>query len=292
MIRRPPRSTLFPYTTLFRSRQRARLRPLGGDRHARRGGGARLPARRRRRVRLRQRLDALHRRRPVRHGRRDRQLDAEAARPRTHRPARALHVQVPRGGRRPDPVVNLAILGGTFNPPHLGHLVMAQEALTQLGLDKVVFMPVFAPPHKELHEDPGPERRLELCRLATAKDERFEVSRIELDRGGPSYTVDTLREIHATAPGDDLTFIVGGDMAHSLPTWREPEAVLELAGLAVAEREGAARRDIEERLAPLQPRAVHYFDMPRIDISSTAIRRRVREGRPIRYLVPDDVARS
>ncbi len=153
-------------------------------------------------------------------------------------------------------------------------------------------MPVFAPPHKEAPADPGPEVRLELCERAAAADERLEVSRLEIDRGGPSYTVDTLRAIHAATPGDDLTFIVGGDMAHSLPSWREPEAVLELAGLAVAEREGAARRDIEERLAPLSPRDVRFFDMPRIDISSTAVRRRVREGRPIRYLVADDVARA
>ena len=184
----------------------------------------------------------------------------------------------------------IGILGGTFNPPHLGHLIMAQEALVQLSLDKVVLMPVAAPPHKEIHDDPGPEERFELCRLATAKDERLAVSRIELDRGGPSYTVDTLREIHATAPGDDLTFIVGGDMAHSLPAWREPEAVLELATLAVAEREGAGRRDILERLQPLGTDRIRFFDMPRIDISSTDIRRRVHEGRPVRYLVPDDVA--
>jgi nicotinate-nucleotide adenylyltransferase len=170
---------------------------------------------------------------------------------------------------------------------------MAQEAHAQLALDVVVLMPVATPPHKELADDPGAEARLQMCELAVAKDDRFAVSRLEVDRGGPSYTVDTLRGIHAAAPGDDLTFIVGGDMAHSLPAWREPEAVLELATLAVAEREGAARRDIAERLAPLAGSGrVRFFDMPRIDISSTAIRRRVRELRPIRYLVPDDVVRA
>jgi nicotinate-nucleotide adenylyltransferase len=186
----------------------------------------------------------------------------------------------------------IGILGGTFNPPHLGHLVMAQEAHAQLGLDKVVLMPVAIPPHKELVDDPGPEARLELCRLAVAKDERFEVSRLELDRGGPSYTADTLREIHEGSPGDELTFIVGGDVAHGLPTWHEPESVLELATLAVAEREGIRRRDIADRAAALRGGdRVVFFDMPRIDVSSSAIRRRVRDGRPIRYLVPDDVAR-
>ena len=129
-------------------------------------------------------------------------------------------------------------------------------------------------------------------RLATAKDERLAVSRLEVDREGASYTVDTLRSIHASAPGDDLTFIVGGDMAHSLPTWREPEAVLGLATLAVAERAGAPRRDIEERLSAVSGAGgVRFFDMPRLDVSSSEIRQRVREGRPIRYLVPDEVAR-
>jgi nicotinate-nucleotide adenylyltransferase len=188
--------------------------------------------------------------------------------------------------------VRIGILGGSFNPPHVGHLVMAQEAQTQLGLDKVVLMPVFVAPHKVLDDDPGPEERFELVRLATAKDDRLEVSRLELDRGGPSFTVDTLREIHATSPGDELTFIIGGDNAQALPAWREPEAVLDLATMAVAEREGIRRRDIAERVAELHGGdRLRFFDMPRLDISSSAVRRRVRDGRPIRYLVPDDVAR-
>jgi nicotinate-nucleotide adenylyltransferase len=170
---------------------------------------------------------------------------------------------------------------------------MAQEAHARLALDVVVWIPVAQPPHKELSEDPGAEARLQMCELTVAKDDRFAVSRLELDRGGSSYTVDTLREIHASAPGDDLTFIVGGDMAQSLPAWREPEAVLELATLAVAERQGAARRDIAERLGPLAGAdRIRFFDMPRIDISSTDVRRRVRELRPIRYLVPDEVVRA
>ncbi|HEV3000379.1 MAG TPA: nicotinate-nucleotide adenylyltransferase [Solirubrobacteraceae bacterium] len=187
----------------------------------------------------------------------------------------------------------MGILGGSFNPPHLGHLVMAQEAHSQLGLDVVVLMPVASPPHKEMDGDPGAEARLRMCELAVAKDDRFAVSRLEVDRGGPSYTVDTLRRIHEAAPGDDLTFIVGGDMAHSLPAWREPEAVLELATVAVGERDGAARDEVAERVASLAGAdRVRFFDMPRIGVSSTDVRRRVRELRPIRYLVPDDVVRA
>jgi nicotinate-nucleotide adenylyltransferase len=186
---------------------------------------------------------------------------------------------------------HIGVLGGTFNPPHMGHLVMAQEALDQLDLERVVFLPVAVPPHKEAREDPGGDARVELCRLAVAGDERLAVSTLEVDRGGASYTVDTLRELHELSPEHDLTFIVGGDMAQSLPAWREPEAILALARLAVGERAGVRREDIARRLAPLHGGdRVTFFDMPRIDVSSSDIRRRVAEGRPIRYLVPDAVA--
>jgi nicotinate-nucleotide adenylyltransferase len=188
---------------------------------------------------------------------------------------------------------DIGILGGTFNPPHMGHVVMAQEALDQLDLDRVVFMPVAVPPHKEARDDPGAAARLELCRLAVADDDRFEVSTLEIERGGASFTVDTLRELHDVEPEHDLTFIVGGDMAQSLPAWREPEAILALARLAVAEREGVRREDIARRLESLHDGSrVVFFDMPRIDISSSSIRRRVAEGRPVRYLVPDAVAEA
>jgi nicotinate-nucleotide adenylyltransferase len=188
---------------------------------------------------------------------------------------------------------DIGILGGTFNPPHMGHLVMAQEALDQLDLDRVVLMPVAVPPHKEAREDPGGAARLELCRLAVAGDERFEVSSLEVDRGGASFTVDTLKELHDVEPEHELTFIVGGDMAQSLPAWREPETILALARLAVAEREGVRREDIVRRLESLHDGSqVVFFDMPRIDISSSSVRRRVADGRPVRYLVPDAVAEA
>src|SRR3954464_10482489 len=108
----------------------------------------------------------------------------------------------------------IGILGGTFNPPHIAHLLCAQEAHDQLGLDLVVLMPAAVPPHKESPDDPGAGARVEMCRLAVGDDPRFGVSTLEVERGGASYTVDTLRELHDKAPGDDLTFIVGGDMAH------------------------------------------------------------------------------
>jgi nicotinate-nucleotide adenylyltransferase len=189
-------------------------------------------------------------------------------------------------------VARVGILGGTFNPPHLAHLLCASEAASQLRLDRVLLTPVAQAPHKEAPYDPGPQERLELCRLAVAGDERFEVCDLEVRRGGSSFTVDTLRELHAQTPEDDLTFIVGGDTALGLPSWREPEAVLGLATLAVAERSGAGRGDVAERLRASFPDAAPpvFFDMPRLDISSSQIRRHVAEGRSIRYLVPDPVA--
>jgi nicotinate-nucleotide adenylyltransferase len=186
--------------------------------------------------------------------------------------------------------VRVGLLGGTFNPPHIGHLVCAQAAHNQLELDRVLLVPVHEPPHKGVDADPGVEHRVELCRRAAGGDDRFEVSLIEAEIPGPSYTVDTLRRLHERCPGDDLTFIVGGDMAFSLPTWREPEAILELAELGVAEREGVRRADIIERLSDLSVDRVRFFDMPRLDISSSLIRRHVAAGHPIRYLVPDGVA--
>jgi nicotinate-nucleotide adenylyltransferase len=189
-------------------------------------------------------------------------------------------------------VARIGLLGGTFNPPHIGHLVCAHQALAQLGLEQVLLVPVHEPPHKGIEADPGVERRVELCRRAVQDDDRVGVSRADADVPGPSFTVDTLRRLHDRRPGDQLTFIVGGDMAYSLPNWREPEAVLALAELGVAEREGVRRADIAERLAGLRggPDRVRFFDMPRLDISSSAIRRLVAAGRPIRYLVPDAVA--
>jgi nicotinate-nucleotide adenylyltransferase len=186
--------------------------------------------------------------------------------------------------------MRVGILGGTFNPPHLAHLVCAQEAHARLGLDRVVLLPAHIPPHKEAEDDPGAAHRLAMCERAVAGDDRLVVSRLELDRAGPSYTVDTLRVLHDREPESDLTFIVGGDMAMSLPDWREPEQVLVLARLGVVERAGASREQIAERLASLGGRGrVDFFSMPRIDISSTDLRERVARRAPVRYLVPDGV---
>lgn len=188
--------------------------------------------------------------------------------------------------------MRIGILGGTFNPPHLAHLVCAQEAYLALGLDTVTFMPAWLPPHKPVDDEPGPEHRLELCRLAVVGDEeRLEVSDLEIRRAGTSYTVDTLNELHNRAPETELFLIVGSDIAVGLPRWREPERVLSVATLAVAERPGTARTDVEEALRRLDGgERARFFDMPEIGISSTMIRERVRAEKSIKYFTPDAVA--
>jgi nicotinate-nucleotide adenylyltransferase len=186
--------------------------------------------------------------------------------------------------------LRLGILGGAFNPPHIGHLICAQEAVIQLELERVVFIPVGEAPHRELQEDPGGEARLEMVELAVGDDERFGVSRIELDREGPSYTSDTLEQLRGEAPDDELFLILGGDQAAALGTWHEPEKVLEQATLAVFERMSWGRNAIVIKIGRMPgAERVRYLDMPMIQVSSSSIRRRVREGLPIRYLVPDRV---
>jgi nicotinate-nucleotide adenylyltransferase len=187
--------------------------------------------------------------------------------------------------------VRIGILGGTFNPPHLGHLVCAQEAYLQLRLARVMLIPARIPPHKPVDEEPGVEHRLEMCRLAVSGDEeRFEVSDVEARRAGPSYTVDTLEELHSRKPDSELFLIVGADVAVGFPSWREPERVLSLATLAVAERPGTGRRAVEQALGQVRGgEQARFFDMPEIGISSTMLRHRARAGEPTRYLVPDAV---
>jgi nicotinate-nucleotide adenylyltransferase len=186
--------------------------------------------------------------------------------------------------------VRIGILGGTFNPPHLGHLICAQEAYLQLELDRVTLLPARIPPHKPVEDEPGPEHRLELCRVAVGDDERFDVSDLEITREGPSYTVDTLQLLDARTHDNELFLIVGGDIAAGLPEWREPEQVLSLATLAVAGRRGTSRAEVDEALGGLRGgERAQFFQMPTISVSSTALRRRVRDRQSIRYYVPDAV---
>ena len=180
-------------------------------------------------------------------------------------------------------------LGGAFNPPHMGHLVLAQEALVHLELDSVTLMPMGRAPHREIADDPGAEVRFELCEAAVSGDERLAASRLEVDREGPSYTVETLEALTKEHPKDDLVWILGGDQPES--AGRHVTSTLELATVAATERGAWRRAGIFVELAQLRnSRRIVFFEMIPIGLSSTYIRRRVGRGQPIRYLVPDPVA--
>jgi len=189
-------------------------------------------------------------------------------------------------------VRSIGILGGTFNPPHRGHLALARHARVELGLERVLLMPAYSAPHKGDEDDPGPARRLEMCRLAVGSEQAgagLEACGLEIERGGPSYTVVTLRAIKQSDPEAELTFIVGADMARTLPMWREPRTLVELARLAVAEREDADRDDVLRALNPLGAR-VKFLAMGMLEVSSSQVRERVRDGEPIEDLVVPAVA--
>ncbi len=188
--------------------------------------------------------------------------------------------------------VGIGVLGSAFNPPHLGHLALAQEALWQLGLSEVVLVPTGEAPHKRIADDPGRELRLAMTRLAAADDPRFSVSTLEVDREGPSYTYETL-ELLARERGDtELVFVMGADAAVGLESWCEPERVVELARLAVARRAGISDAEVTAVLRSLgvAGRAT-MLEMPQFGVSSSAVRERAAGGRPLRYLVPEPVAR-
>ncbi len=190
----------------------------------------------------------------------------------------------------------LGVLGGTFNPPHLGHLALARHAARELALERVLLIPARLPPHKTPAEDPGAPRRLEMCRLLAAGEEGIEVNALELARDGPSYTVDTLRALHAAHPHTSLTFILGADIARTLPAWREPRQLLELAELAVALRDASTADEVLAELAPLLREStggngrVRFLSMPPLDVSSSLVRDRVQRGTSIAELVGPAVA--
>jgi nicotinate-nucleotide adenylyltransferase len=190
-------------------------------------------------------------------------------------------------------VVVIGIFGGTFDPPHLGHLAAAQEAREFAGLDRVLFMPTGRNPLKPDEPRSSVGDRLAMTELAVAGNPAFELSRADADAGGPTYTVDLLERLRDDfGPGCELAFIVGMDVLHELHRWRAPERVLELARLLVVQRPGqesVAPTDIDERV-PSASRRIEIVVTPGVAISSTELRRRVAEGRSIRYLVPDAVA--
>ena len=185
------------------------------------------------------------------------------------------------------------LLGGTFDPVHTGHLILAQEVLWRLGLDELWFIPTGLPWMKRDEPITAGVHRRAMVELAIAGNPAFHLLPIELDRPGETYTVDTLAELRAGAmAGDELLFVMGIDTLHSMHLWKDPKRILELARLVVALRPGQGPIDLR-RLTEIDeaaPERVMTVHMPLIEISGTELRRRVSHGEPVRYLVPDAVA--
>ena len=178
----------------------------------------------------------------------------------------------------------IGLFGGSFDPIHHGHLIVAQAVVDALGLDQLRFVPAREQPFKAGQHLAPPEVRARMVQLAIAGEPRFGLERAELDRPGPSYTVDTLRILRQREPEQRFTLLVGADAARDLPKWREAAALPELSDLIVFARAGTA--------IPELPWPVRAVTVPGIDISATDIRGRVRQGRSVRYLVPDQVAEA
>lgn len=180
--------------------------------------------------------------------------------------------------------MRIGVLGGSFNPPHNGHLIVASDAFEALALDRLLIVPASANPLKGI-EAAGttPDQRLEMVRLAFGGDARFEVSSMEMERGGLSYTVETLQALKALHPGAELTLLVGMDSFRTMDRWKEPERIRELAGIAVLDRVGNDDHDV--------PPGVTVVTTRRVDISASEIRARVEAGKSIRGFVAESVER-
>lgn len=188
----------------------------------------------------------------------------------------------------------LGVFGGTFDPIHLGHLMLAEEARERLALDQVLFLPAANPPHKQDRRVTAGRARLEMVELAIAGNPAFVASGLELDRDGVSFTVDTLASLRAAHPATTLFLMLGADNLPELPRWHRWEEILRLARLAVARRPGQPPLDFSV-LSPtasdaeLEAMAHRVIEIPLIDISSRRLRERVATGRSIRYQVPSAV---
>ncbi|OGC96342.1 MAG: nicotinate (nicotinamide) nucleotide adenylyltransferase [candidate division Zixibacteria bacterium RBG_16_53_22] len=179
-------------------------------------------------------------------------------------------------------MARVGILGGTFDPPHNGHIAIARAALDQLRLSKIIFVPARIQPHKILTTTAPAEARLDMLRLALDGDDAFEISDIELRRNGPSYTVDTLEEFRQERPHDDFFLIIGADNISEIETWHNPGRIFELATVAAANRPNFTP-------SGKYMHAIVYFSMTPTDISSTEIRERIAGGRPISEMLPSVV---
>ncbi len=178
--------------------------------------------------------------------------------------------------------MRIGVLGGTFDPIHVGHLAVASEVRHALGLDRVLVVPAARQPFKASEDLATPQQRLDMCRLAVAADPQLDVSDVDIVRGDTTYTVDTLTDLAATYPDAEFFFIAGADAIAHLSDWREPDRLVTLATFVAVGRPG------HESPQPGSPHLV--VEAPQMGVSSTEVRRRLRTGAPVRYLVPDPVA--
>ena len=187
--------------------------------------------------------------------------------------------------------MRLGVFGGSFDPVHYGHLLLAESCREQCRLDQVWFLPAAVPPHKRDRELSPGSQRVEMLRLAVAGHEYFQVATLELDRGGISYTVDTLREIHRQQPAAELFLLMGADSLVDLPAWREPDAICRMAIPVAVRRAGAPEPDFEilqpvVDAARLQMIRRHQVEMPVVGFSSRDVRARIGAGQSVRYRTP------
>jgi nicotinate-nucleotide adenylyltransferase len=185
----------------------------------------------------------------------------------------------------------IGVLGGTFDPIHYGHLAAAEEARVRVDLEKVLFVVAGLPPHKLDEEVTPVEHRLAMVQIGIASNPYFELSRVDVDRSGPSYTVDTLSILHEKwGQGTEVFFILGIDSLLEVPTWHQPERLIKLCRLVAVARPGfeVDMSQLEDSIPGISSR-VEIIDMPEVDISSSDLQRRVKEGLPIRYQVPESV---
>jgi nicotinate-nucleotide adenylyltransferase len=192
----------------------------------------------------------------------------------------------------------IGIMGGTFNPIHYGHLVTAEEALIQFHLERVIFIPTGQPPHKTTGKIASPEDRYLMTVMATASNREFYVSRIEIDKKGKSYTIDTLRELKKIyGNNSELFFITGADAILEILTWKDTGEIITLCKFIAATRPGyniSKMEDLKKRLfnekVEMAEQCLFIMEIPALAISSTDIRNRIKSNRPIKYLLPESVS--
>ncbi len=182
--------------------------------------------------------------------------------------------------------MRIGIFGGAFDPVHNGHLLLAECCREQCELDQVWFVPTRTPPHKDADSLTPAGDRVDMLQLATAGMPEFVISRLELDREGVSWTVETLQQIHESNPDDELFLMIGADSLRDLPTWRDPETIARLATIAAVNRGPAPVEPFAESIPDTIRTRVAFVSMPALEISSTDIRSRIATGKSIRFLVP------